>query len=755
MIKLLLLAAAFLMISSPAAADELPVTRVFAPPALNGPIPRGVRLSPDGALVTYLAPEPADQTVFDLWARPVRGGEPRLLVAGTAIAPKDAVLTEAEKGRRERQRIGGDHGVVEYEWDEQGRSILVPAAGNLYLVDAATGAVRPVGETGGGAIDARISPGGSYVTFTRDQNLHALDLSTGATTALTAEGGGTVSFGTAEFVAQEEMDRYTGYWVAPDDRRIAFTRVDEAGVDIVPRFDIGADGVTIVNQRYPRAGRPNAAVELLVAEIDGSRRVKVDLGPDADIYLARVDWAKDGKTLYVQRQTRDQTRLDLLAVDPATGAAKVLITEQRQPWINLDDAFTPLADGDFIWGSERTGFHHLYLYRADGTLLHPITSGEWPVAQSGGAGLHARAVAGIDEAKGLVYFMASMDDPLQRHLYVTKYREPGQPTQITGGEGWWSVELAKDTGSFVGTYADPRTPAQTALYSIAGDRLAWIEENRLAPGHPYFPYLDHKSYPEFGTLTAEDGQTLYYSLTKPAGFDPQRRYPAIVSVYGGPGALPSVRKVWVGGTDQLSTQAGFVVFRLDNRGTANRGLKFEAPIAHSMGGPEVRDQLVGLHYLAQLPYIDPARIGVMGWSYGGFMTIRLLTEPGSGFAAGAAGGPPADWRLYDTHYTEHYMGDPRTGGAAYDAAALLPRLPALARPGAPRLLLVHGMADDNVVFENSTRLMAALQEQATPFDLMLFPGERHGISTPAKEVQLWETFLEFFRRTLGGSDASR
>ena len=179
-------------------------------------------------------------------------------------------------------------------------------------------------------------------------------------------------------------------------------------------------------------------------------------------------------------------------------------------------------------------------------------------------------------------------------------------------------------------------------------------------------------------------------------------------------------------------------------------MKFAAPIYQAMGGVEVKDQLQGERYLASLPYVDPKRIGVMGWSYGGYMTIRLLTEPGTPFAAGAAGGPPADWRLYDTHYTEQYMGDPRTGGAAYDASALLPRLPELAKPGAPRLLLLHGMADDNVVFENSTNIMATLQANSVPFDLMLFPGERHGVSTPAKQVQLWKTYLAFFKRTLEG-----
>jgi len=506
----------------------------------------------------------------------------------------------------------------------------------------------------------------------------------------------------------------------------------------------------VVNQRYPRAGRPNAVVELYVSGLGGGPRTKVDLGADTDIYLARVNWSADGKTLYVQREGRDQQRLDLLAVDPATGAAKVILTEQQKPWVDLNDDFTPLKDGDFIWGSQRTGYQHLYLYKADGTLVRAITQGDWPIASSAGAGRHPSAIAGVDQARGLVYFAAGKDSPLEQHLYVTSYRHTDAPRQITTGGGWWTIDMAGDNRSFVGTFTDPHTPTQTGLYGIDGKRLAWIDENRLAPGHPYFPYLDHKSFPEYGTLTAEDGQTLYYSITKPYGFDPAKHYPAIVNVYGGPGVGGLVRKSWPSATDQLLTQEGFVIFRIDNRGTAGRGLKFAAPIYQAMGGVEVKDQIKGERFLASLPYVDPKRIGVMGWSYGGYMTIRLLTEPGTPFAAGAAGGPPADWRLYDTHYTEHYMGDPRTAKTAYDASAILPRLSELAKPGAPRLLLLHGMADDNVVFENSTRIMATLQDNSVPFDLMLYPGQRHGVSTPTKQAQLWKTYLAFFKRTLGG-----
>ena len=744
------LAAALLAASALAGAahaELLTPTRAYAAPDLAGPTARGVAFSPDGKLVTFLRAKPDDQTTLDLWAVPADGGEPRLLVDARAFEPKGAQLSEAEKSRRERQRIS-EQGVVDYRWDEQGRAVLVPLNGDLYLADPARGDVRRLTQTPGDETDSRVSPRGGFVSYVRDQNLYVLPLGAGgAERAVTTEGKGTLSFGVAEFVAQEELDRYTGYWWAPDEAHIAFTRVDESGVDIVPRVDIGAEGSTVVSQRYPRAGRPNADVQLYVQALGGGGPVKVDLGPSADIYLARVDWAKDGRTLYVQRLSRDQQALDLLMVDPATGASRVIVRERQAPWIDLNDNFTARKDGTFLWGSERTGFNHLYLYAGDGRLIRAVTHGDWPVTGAAtGAGAQAPGVAAVDEAKGLVYFTASKASPTERALYVTSYRQGGEPREITHGHGWWSVSVSQDAKRFVGGYSDPDTPPQTALYDIGGRRLRWIEENRLGPGHPSYPYLDHRPTTEFGTIPAADGTPLHWYLKKPAGFDPAKRYPVIVKVYGGPD-VQQVTRTWGSASDQLFTEAGYVLFQLDNRGSSNRGVKFEGAIAGHLGEVEVADQLAGVDWLKRQPFVDAGRIGVMGWSYGGFMTLRLLTAPHSPFKAGAAGGSPTDWRLYDTAYTERFMGKPQDREAAYDASAVTPRLGDLQG----RLLLLHGMADDNVVFENSTRAMARLQALGTPFDLMLFPGQRHGVRGPERQLQLARTYLAFFARTLGGA----
>ncbi|MGA8710243.1 MAG: DPP IV N-terminal domain-containing protein, partial [Thermoplasmata archaeon] len=617
-----------------------------------------------------------------------------------------------------------------------------------YKADARTGEVARLKTGGPGATDARTSPMGRYASFVRDQNLYVIDFDDGQERAMTTEGRGTISFGVAEFVAQEEMGRYTGYWWAPGDDAIAYTRTDEGPVEIVSRLDIGAEGAKVSLQRYPRAGTANALVSLYVRRMTEDRLpVQVDLGTAADAYLARVHWSAGGRDLYVERESRDQKRLDLLRVDPATGDSVVILSETRSPWVMLNNDFHALKNGDFIWASERSGSNQLYLYHGDGTLVRPITAGNAPVARGAlGAGAEAPGVVGVDEEKGVIYFMAARETPIERQLYAVSYRAPAQPVAVTQGHGWWTAVMPKSATVFVGYYSDPGTPPQAALYRADGQRLRWVEENALEASHSYAPYAGRYPLPEFGTLKSPDGQDLHYLLQKPVNFDPSRRYPVIVLVYGGP-AAQLVMRAWQDVREKLFLEAGFLVFRLDNRGSPNRDSAFEGAIAGRLGSVEVDDQVVGLDWLRSLPFVRADKIGVFGWSYGGYMALRLLTDPRALLAAGAAGAPVTDWRQYDTHYTERYMGDPTSNAAAYDASAVIPRLGALSG----RLLLIHGMADDNVPFANSIAVMAALQAQGTPFDLMLYPGERHGIQGVGRQLQLWRTLLGFFGRELCGN----
>ncbi|THD57380.1 S9 family peptidase [Phenylobacterium sp.] len=733
--KLFIATVAAAMTLSVAHAEILTPERVFASPDLSGPQARGVALAPDGSAVTYLKAKTDDVDVNDLWIADVKGGEPRVLIDGRALTDDRHQLSEAEKSRRERLGLRS-RGVVEYHWDDEGKYILAPVQGDLWLYERASGAVRRLTNTPGDEIDGKISPKGGYVSYVRDDNLYLMPLAGGgAERALTAGGTELKSWGTAEFIAQEELHRFTGYWWSPDETKIALTHVDQSGVDVIDRVDIGAEGGTIVHQRYPRVGRPNAMVELYVADVATATRVKVDLGSSADIYLGRANWAKDGKTLYVQRLTRDQKRLDLLAVDPGTGASHVILTETSPHWVNLSEDMKPLKDGSFLWSSERDGNKHLYLYTGDGALIRQITHGDWPVAD----------LEGIDEARHLAIFAASKDSPIERRLYEVSWANPGEPKALTPAGGWWTADVAKKGGAFAGSYSDPRTPPRTGFYKADGTLVRWIEENPLKEGHPFWAYRDRLSIPEFGTIKASDGQALHWMMRKPAGFDPAKKYPVIVQVYGGPaGAM--VEKHWASPADQVLLDAGYILFSIDNRGTPNRSVAFKTALDRKTGGPDVEDQLAGAAYLKTLPFVDGDHLGVTGYSNGGYMTLMLLTVPGSPFSAGVAGAPVTDWTLYDTAYTERYMGTPADNPEGYRNSQVISRLANL-KPGS--LLLIHGMADDNVIFENSTRVLYSLQAKGIPFEMMTYPGLRHRTGwTSRPMIHRTHATLDFFDRKL-------
>lgn len=725
-----------LMVGGPAMAEQteapaLTLERVFASPALNGPAPRAVRLSPDGQWVTSLRPRAQDRERFDLWAMPAAGGAWRMLVDSTQLGTA-GLLTEAEKMQRERARIAGTKGIVAYSWSADSQSILVPVDGELFLAGLDGSITRLTQKAG--ALDARVSPKGGFVSFVRDQNLVILDRASGVERALTQDGGAALSWGLAEFVAQEEMDRTQGFWWSPDDRHIAVQRTDESAVQIVSRAAIGADGTRVYDQRYPVAGTANASVELWIMDPAGTARVRADLGADTDFYLARVDWAADGKNLYVQRQSRDQKRLDLLQIDPATGKSKILFTETSASWINLHDSFRALKDGSLIWQSERDGFAHLYRFQKG--RWTQLTRGTWMV----------RTVVGVDEAGGQIYFLGNRETPLEQHLYSVPIGG-GAIHRLTQAGAWHTASMAAAGNRAIIDASAQGQPPQTWLADRHGRRLAWIEENKLDAGHPYAPYVASHILPRFGTIRAADGTLLHTKLLTPP-LAPGKTYPVLVQVYNGPGAGRQVMNQWGGALHQYLVDQGWIIFSVDGRGSPDRGVAFESQIYRAMGGVEVADQLSGLAWLKSQPFVDPKRIAVYGWSYGGYMTLKLLEAAPGAFAAGVSGAPVTKWDLYDTHYTERYMGHPQQDAAAYAKAGALQDADKIRDP----LLLIHGMADDNVVFDHSTALMARLQQAKVPFETMVYPGQTHAVGGPTISVHLWTTILNFLNRTVKNKD---
>jgi dipeptidyl-peptidase-4 len=705
----------------------------------------GLQVSPDGSRVTYLQGRSDDKDRLDLWEYNIRDRAQRVLVDSTTLQPAGAPLSDEESNRRERQRTAALSGIVEYSIAPSGRALLFPLGGELYhydLTKPADGALTRITGGQGPVTDAALSPRGGYVAYVRAQNLYVYDLSARREKALTHDGREAIKNGMAEFVAQEEMGRSTGYWWSPDDVHVAFARVDESPVTVTRRFEIAADNVATFDQRYPAAGGANAAVRLGVVDVRSGRTTWVDLGADADIYLARVNWLPDGRTLAVQRESRDQRRLDLLFADIATGRSRVVLTETADSWIELNDELTFLKHTpEFVWASARDGHTHLYLYRNDGTLVRRLTAGDWSVDD-----FRSRAIKAVDEPTRTIYFTATEKTPLERHLYSTSLDTPDPRTvhRISAEDGVHGITMAPDARFYVDAFSSRSQPPRVSLHGTDGRFMAYLVENPLNDRHPDAPFLADNSVPEFGTLSAADGQALHYRLFKPRRFDAARRHPAIVDVYGGPG-VQRVLDNWTGASfTQILTRAGYVVLQLDNRGSAARGTAFQAPIHGRLGDVEVADQVAAAHWLAAQPFVDPARLGVWGWSYGGYLSLMLMFKAPDLFRAGIAGAPVTDWTMYDTHYTERYLGKPQDNAAGYEASSVLP----YAKDLRGRLLVMHGMADDNVLFLNSTKLFHRLQDLGKPFEVMVYPGAKHGLTRQHDGRHAYATMLRFFNDNL-------
>ncbi len=714
-------------------AKALDFERVFASPGLNGAVPRGVKLSPDGRWLTLLRNRPDDRERYDLWGYDRTTGKWTMLVDSLKLG-SGKELSEAEKMQRERLRIGDLKGIVTYDWSADSQSILVPLDGDLYLARL-DGTVSRLTDSAGDELNPALSPKGGYVSFVRDRRLWSGKVGAEPAAITPEEAAETVHWGEAEFVAQEEMARLTGYWWAPDDSRIAVQRFDDAPVGVVTRTAIGAEGTKTYTQRYPVAGSPNSLVSLFVMKPDGSGRVEVDLGAERDIYLARVDWAPDGKVLYVQRQNREQTVLDVLAVDPATGKSKVLFTEKaaERSWINLTYNYRFLKDGSLVWWSERDGYGHLWLYRPnrhfDSQWLQ-LTKGPWVVT----------GLVGVDEKTGRVYFTGTKDDVLAINVYALNLADPGKIERL-GQPGFvHAASMDKSGQTLLITRSSPNQPPQVYIADGKGKQLAWVEENRMDASHPYAPFLPRHRMPTFGTITAADGTVLHWRMITPV-MEPGKRYPVFFEHYGGPGSQ-QVTKAWGGGLEQAIVAKGYIHFRIDNRGSDNRGVAFESHLFRAMGGVEVEDQKAGALFLKGLPQVDPAKIATYGWSYGGYMTIKMLQADPGLYAAGISGAPVTKWELYDTHYTERFMGDPNMVPAAYAKANALDDAGKIKDP----MLLIHGMADDNVVFENSSMLISRMQAQGVPFEMMLYPGYTHRVGGPKVGPHMWNTIFAFLEK---------
>ena len=612
------------------------------------------------------------------------------------------------------------------QWSADGRTLLVVAGGDLFLIDVVQKQTRQLTLTGFAERDPKLSPDSKLVSYRQDHDLYTLNIASGKITRLTTDGSPTRMNAKLDWVYPEELEIGTAHWWSPDNKWIAYLQFEVSNVQVYSHVDYSRVAGQSEPERYPKAGTRNSTVRFGIVPAGGGKTRWVDLGSSDEYLFARVNWTPT--QALVTRLTRVQNRLDLLSVDARTGKVQTVLTEEDPYWINLADDFQLLAGQQtFIWSSESSGFRHLYLRPLRGGEAKPLTSGDWEVS----------GVSCVDERARQVYFISTEASPLERQLYSVSF-DGGPRRRITSTAGTHNISMAPGCAVYFDTYSSLTSPPQRTMHRADGTQLEVVRaaNTQAMDDYDLLPTELHE-------VKGPDGTLFHARLIKPAGFDPAKTYPAIVMVYGGPHAQ-TVRNQWAGLTwDQALAHRGFVIWQLDNRGSAGRGHLWESKVFRQFGKQELTDQLTGLDYLTKLGFVDPARIGMYGWSFGGYMTLYSLLNAPDRFAAGVSGAPVTDWRLYDTIYTERYMGLPQQNEVGYKASSPVHA----AKNLKAKLLLVHNIGDDNVLFQNGMMMIDALQVAGKPFETMIYPQKAHGVTGPARR-HLLETTTSFFVRTL-------
>ncbi|MFT7458501.1 MAG: dipeptidyl-peptidase-4 [Planctomycetota bacterium] len=717
--------------------NPLTIERLYDSPLLSGELTRGLKISPDGRKVSFLKGKQSDFRVLDLYEFDLETGSESLLVDSKVILGENKeVLSDEEKARRERKRIA-EKGIIEYQWSKQGDKILFPINGDIYLYYVnPDSAIERVTDTEAFEIDPRFSPKGNYISFVRDHNVYVIKLDDMSERQLSFNGSEEKPMGVAEFIAQEEMGRYRGYWWSPNEEYLAIAQVDNSPVGSIERFEVYPEKMSLVEQRYPKAGTDNAIVRLAIAKVKEIGSPELTWLPIEanDYYLPQVKWLplEDNSILSYSIQTRDQKSLILWSYDVALRETSKLLEESDPAWINIRHDYLFLKNTrQLLWITEKSGYSHIHLYDWLGTELKALTFGEWEVLK----------LLAADEKNNKIYFTANINAPLEQHLYVLALTEGAKPEKISVAPGIHDITMAENPEFYVDNFSTPTQPFRISIHQLTGELMFFVNENRIDNSHPLNAYARDMSSWDYYDFKIESGDKLFYTILKPKNFNTRKKYPLIQFVYGGPGPQ-LVRKKWGDLFHQFLAQQGFIVLVADNRGTSHRGREFERAFYRQFGNLEVEDQSAVLqHVLKRFDYIDNARIGVYGHSYGGYLTTMLMLQKPKLYHTGVASAPVVDWTLYDTHYTERYLGKPDENKAVYQKANVTSYVDSLEG----KLLLIHGMADDNVLYNNSLLLYQALQEKGKIYDVMVYPGAKHGIRGKKEwQIHYKKSVVEYF-----------
>ncbi len=708
--------------------QELSIEWIFGPgPQEVASVPQ-VQWCSDGAALIYDGRLPAEQRTIER-LDPVTNERTPLVDSKAAVANLKELLKDAAP--------------TSLPWPSEiartGRRVLYSWQDDLFVLDLPGSTFRRLTQTADVEKAARFSPDGAKLAFVRNNDLFVIELSSGVETRLTQDGSKTILNGTLSWVYWEELygRQDIGYWWSPDSSSIAYLQSDESSVDLIvfPHFTPEVPGV--IEQRYPKAGRPNPKVRAGVVSIDPPETRWLSPEHKDFEYLARVEWLPDSRRLALQTMSRDQRILMLHIADRLSGTCQRLLTETDAAWVNVHDDLYFFEDGSrFLWMSERSGFAHLYLYNLDGTFVCQVTDGPWATRSSGGGVFWMRqAIAGVDESGGWVYFGALEKSSLENHLYRVKLDGSGFE-RLTSGDGKHSITMRRDGALYFDAFSNVSTLPELSLCCVSDGKRTVI-----APSRPDLLADFALCGPEQFTIPAEDGFALPAQIWKPKDFDPRRRYPLILHIYGGPSA-PEVQNVWHAKTyfNNILLQHGFLVAQVDNRSATAISKKLENKVHLEMSGDsELNDLVCAVRWFKKQSYVDPGRVGIWGWSNGGSVTLLCMSRSPE-FKAGISVAPVTNWAYYDTKWAETGMKTPAENPEGYAKTNFCLR----AKDLHGRLLLAHGTYDDNVHPQNSWHFIDELIKAGKNFDMLWFPMRGHGINDPPARIHLYKKMLEFW-----------
>ncbi|MHB8404477.1 MAG: S9 family peptidase [Gammaproteobacteria bacterium] len=701
------------------------IAQIFATPGLTGYHPEDVEWSPDGRYVTYYLRH-RDSGLADLHILDTRTDRTSVLLTagqlGSAAEPPSTI-----KNPRRQERVTRYH-VHSYHWSPKGDAIFYRSSGQVYLYDLSSHKITQITHEPGAKRNPQLSPDQRWVSYLTDGDLHYTPVSGGKVYSVMPHVSGVLN-GQLNWVYREELELRSGYRWSPDSRYIAFLQSDQRPVHSFPLINYLAQQPSVYEQKYPDAGTLNPIVRLGVCDVQSGKTVWMAMAGTADTYLARFGWLPRRARVYGEVLNRDQTELQLVTADPASGQTQLLVTQTDPDWIDVRDAPHFLKSGGFIWSSQQDGWHHLYLYSDDGRQVRRLTPGDYNVLK----------LDGVDEQRGELYFSRYTHGPLNTELYRVFLRG-GEPRAVTRGSGTHVINMSPDAGHYLDTYSNVVTPPSVTLVNSGNGRRVVIQ---AAAKLPY-----HFEEPRFFNILAGDGKTpVYARMTLPPDFDAAKKYPVIMYQYGGPDVPPIVRDAWGGANflfDQLLAQQGFILFATDNRAATYFSHRNQALVKFHLGKLALADQLAAVNWLKSRPYVNASRIGIWGWSYGGYMTTYALTHAPGVWRAGIAVAPVTQWQDYDSIYTERYMGTPRQNPAGYAESSDVAAAKNLADP----LLLVAGTGDDNVHWQNTLQFIQALITAGKPYQLLVYPNKTHGISGPAARTHLFTAMQTFWRQQL-------